>query len=106
VRFIFTEKKETKAQAINGSNVEYGTFVDDAIFNIVDVVQNTPSTNKEFMIPRYRHNLVIPESRELVLKHGVRFMWFDNDLLLNQDRLADRRRPHNLPDGKELVWDR
>lgn len=106
VRFILTEKKEKKSEAMVANNVVYDSYADDAIFNIVDVIENTQSHGKEFFIPRYRHNLIVPDQAKLVAKSGARIFWFDNDLMLSGDRLVDRRSEHRLPCGQELVWDR
>jgi hypothetical protein len=104
VRFLFTEKAETKSAAINDNGVEYHTFTDDALKNIIDVAQNTNSFNREFHIPRYRFNVTFPEARQLQADKGCKILWFDNGLTLTGDRLSDRTHLQVLQTGEELAW--
>lgn len=106
VRFILTEKGQTKAQAINEHKVVYSTFVDDSIANIVDVIMNTNSDCREFMIPRYRFNTTIPDEKRMTDEKQIKVFWFDNDckLLEHTDRLCNPKARFSLPDGQVLDW--
>ena len=104
VKYIFTQQGETKAEAINSMEIKYNSFVDDSVANIVDVIKNTESRGKEFLIPRYRYNLQVPDMPTLVGQHRANIVWFDNDMILEQDRLVDRLHDHSEFDKFKLNW--
>ena len=104
VHYVFTEKGETKADAIKAKDIRYNSFVDDHLSNIIDVVKNTPSEGKEFLIPRYRYNSVLPEvGPGFFDKRSV--LWFDNDMILKPDqKLYDRVHRHDDFSKFRLNW--
>jgi hypothetical protein len=106
VRYFLTEKGETKSSVLNNHNIEYTTFVDDHLDNIIDVISNTNSKEKEFLIPRYRYNLNFPMNREKILLHQPNILWFDNDMHLseNNENLVDKLYNHSDFKKMNLNW--
>ena len=104
IHFIFTEHGETKAQAINDREIRYHSFVDDHITNIHDVIANTDSREKEFLIPRYGYNIRTPEVSAMVSVQDSKVLWFDNDLVLKDEILYDAVEDHSDFDRFKLNW--
>jgi hypothetical protein len=107
VRFILTEGKQKKSEAMKEHDVIYTSFADDATYNIVDVIENTDSHGKEFFLPRLRHNVDIPMELDLKREHQVGIFWYDTELRVNPNthRLYDPENEHVLDDGQYLAWD-
>lgn len=104
IHFVFTEKGETKAQAINERQIPYHSFVDDHLTNIHDVLMNTDSKEKEFLIPRYGYNVRSPEINGAASVKNARVLWFDNDMILKGDRLYDAAQDHSAFGKYRLNW--
>ena len=89
VSFSLITNEEKKSDAIIKSNFnDYATFVDDHLDNILDVMKNTNSREKEFLIPRTTYNSLthnsslVEEFNSLSEKINCRTYWFDNSLQL------------------------
>jgi hypothetical protein len=107
VRYILTEAGTSKSEAIKKHEVVYTSFADDAVYNILDVIQNTDSHGKEFFLPRLRHNVDIPMELDLKREHKVGIFWYDTEFRINKNtyRLYDPENEHVLDDGQYLAWD-
>lgn len=46
----------SKADVINQEKIEYDVFIDDGVKNIIDVMKNTFSVGKEFLMPKLNYN--------------------------------------------------
>jgi hypothetical protein len=106
IHYVFTESGETKSHAINEREIKYSSFVDDHVANIRDVIVNTDSKDKEFLIPRYRYNVELPDAAELTEKHGANIVWFDNDMILDSasNMLCDKLYDHSEFKKFQLAW--
>jgi hypothetical protein len=105
VHYVFTEKGEKKSDAIKAKGINYHSFVDDHISNIEDVIQNTDSKEREFLIPRYRYNIDFPNAAHHTTTKDVNIIWFDNDMVLHDDGLLyDRVHNHKNFDRFPLNW--
>lgn len=83
IDFMMLEHHESKSSAINKHHIQYDSFVDDSLKNIIDVIENTQSHSKEFLIPIYGHNTVVPNLQEYRREKGVRVVWFENGFVFN-----------------------
>lgn len=79
VKLHFLEKHEKKSECINSEIKYYDSFVDDALHNIVDVIDNTESHNKEFLIPLYTYNSIFPDKANHENERNVTISYFNND---------------------------
>jgi hypothetical protein len=104
IHFIFTEHGETKSQAINDHEIRYHSFVDDLISNIHDVIANTDSREKEFLIPRYGYNIRSQEVSTMASMQDSKVLWFDNDLVLKDKILYDTIEDYSDFDRFKLNW--
>lgn len=106
VRYFFSQGKEKKSDLINGYNLNYHSFVDDHVENIVDVIENTNSFGKEFLIPRYRYNLDLSQHRQLIQKQNAEVLWFDNGTVgHNTGRITESDNMHlYIDDSLKLNW--
>ena len=83
VSYLLTEKGETKSAAIRDAGFAYHTFVDDCVENIVDVIENTDSREKEFLIPIMRYNVHDHQKATVTEKAAQRSskaLWFQNGM--------------------------
>ncbi len=75
--FYFLSAGEKKSDVLK--DLEWGTFVEDHIENIVDVVENASSNGrKEFLIPAFGYNSRIPKRAEYEILNGHVFQHFGN----------------------------
>lgn len=106
IHYIFTEGKEKKSDVINNYEIKYNSFVDDCMDNIVDAAANTDSADKEFLIPRYRYNLEIPDDiKKLMLLHKLNVQWFDNDFINpnGSNILVDKLHTHAYESWNKVI---
>jgi hypothetical protein len=105
IHYIFTEAGEKKSEAINKKGINYNSYVEDALYNISDVIENTDSKGREFLIPRYRYNIDFPDAAKHIHEKGCNILWFDNDVLLKEDgKLYDRTHSHHDFSKFPLNW--
>lgn len=117
IKFCFIEKDEKKSDAIKEQGFEdYNTFVDDHIDNIMDVIKNTDSRGKEFLIPKMTYNSVLhnptfPAFLDEVDDFYCQTLWFDNSLriVFNEETKEYRFKSNDqesLPrvEGISLNW--
>jgi hypothetical protein len=87
--FLFLSKGEKKSDAINAQAPDYDTFADDHAENIIDVLANTNSYSKEFIVPMFRHNIDGEQSKQmevLAAEKEARIVWLDNGLPIRADQ--------------------
>lgn len=78
VKLHFLEKHEKKSECINNEIGYYDSFVDDALHNIEDVIENTDSYNKEFLIPLYTYNSVFVDKANHEKDRNIAISYFNN----------------------------
>jgi len=59
---------EKKSDFINKNIPEYTVFIDDRSDNVRDVIDNTDSSNKQFILPLYPYNVELGKDREYLKK--------------------------------------
>lgn len=69
-RLLLVDLNSSKADAINEHGIAYTTFIDDRLDIVQDVVANTDSNNKEFMMPELGYNKVPKELIDRIVAVG------------------------------------
>jgi hypothetical protein len=67
-----------KSGVINEMGIDYISFIDDSMNNIIDVVTNTRSETKEFTLPKLGYNILTPEIEALIENKFLRFGYYEN----------------------------
>ena len=57
-----------KSEFINEFHPNYTTFIDDRSDNVRDIIDNTDSSNKTFILPHYRYNEDLGNDKEYIKK--------------------------------------
>jgi len=80
-RHILVPHTVKKSSVINKEGLDYCTFIDDRAENIEDVVLNTQSFGKEFMLPKFGHNQEISRGALLnIHENSSKLTFYENVL--------------------------
>lgn len=76
--FHFLEMSESKGHYIANNIPNYTSFVDDSLKNIIDVAENTISSNKEILIPLYGYNSLFLDKAAIERDRNLSICYFNN----------------------------
>jgi hypothetical protein len=74
--FVAVPYTKTKSQVINEMDIDYMSFVDDSLTNIMDVMKNTVSGTRDFTMPRLGYNAITDDLAELVEEKFARLGYY------------------------------
>jgi hypothetical protein len=67
-----------KSKIVIDNNINYSTFVDDNLECIRDMIENTVSLNREFLIPIYGYNKKFEQEGYYRMRYDCNIAYFDN----------------------------
>jgi len=76
--FVPVPLSEKKSDAFKELEIEYDVFIDDSLKNIKDVMENTNSFDKEFMIPKLGYNKRTEELTNLAKDYFAQVIYYSN----------------------------
>lgn len=90
VNFHFLDFNKGKGEYMVENNISFNTFIDDSSKNITEVINSTPYSNYEIMIPAYGFNQNLEKMKEdITSEQSFKVTSFHNFNHISQEKLLE-----------------